>query len=96
MSYSVPEEARRVFRNGILGNPLIAKNLPPESLQYAEVIRFEESQCPSVPVNWRWAESISALKALEGAVLGAILERKYNVRPRQILVNTCVPQEGLY
>lgn len=96
MSYSVPEEARRVFRNGILGNPLIAKNLPPESLQYAEVIRFEGSQCPSVPVNWRWAESISALKALEGAVLGAILERKYNVRPRQILVNTCVPQEGLY
>lgn len=91
VSYSVPEEARQVFQNGIIGNALITKDLPVESLQYAEAIKFEGSKSPSIPINWRWAESISALKALEGAVLCAFLERKYNVQTRRIVINTCVP-----
>lgn len=90
MSYSVPEEARQVFRNGIIRNPLITKELPAETAQYADIISFEGSQAPSIPINWRFAESISALKALEGAVLAVLLDRKYNVRPHRMVINTCV------
>jgi hypothetical protein len=89
-SYSVPEEARKVFLDGIIRNRLVAKNLPAEVSQYAEAIRFEGSHSPSVPVNWRLAESISALKALEGTVLATLLERKYNVKVHQMVINTYV------
>lgn len=88
MPYCVPEEARRVFLSGIIENPLVAKDLPTEALKYASVIKFEGSESPSIPINWRFAESISALKALEGAVLSALVERKYNVKPGRIIINT--------
>lgn len=90
ISYSVPDEAREVFVRGILGNQLITKNLPLEIARYSEVVQFQGSPSPSVPINWRFAESISALKALEGAVLGLLLERKYSVRPRRMVINTSV------
>ncbi|KAE9366205.1 CoA-transferase family III [Stipitochalara longipes BDJ] len=55
----------------------------------------EGSQLPSVPVDWRLAESVSALKALEGATVGALLRLKDNARPRQMVINTNGPPAGL-
>ncbi|KAK8060530.1 hypothetical protein PG996_010460 [Apiospora saccharicola] len=87
--YSVPKEADSLFRAGVLGNPLIAKNLPAGAVDASRSIRFEGSDEPSLPVNWRFAESISALKAYEATVVNVLLQRKYGVeRPAEIVINT--------
>jgi hypothetical protein len=86
--YSVPNEAEKVFKNGLLGNPLVAKELPAGFEKYAEKIKFEGSDFPSIPVNWRFAESISALKGLEAVFIQALLDKKYNVSPQEIIIDT--------
>ncbi|PSR99243.1 CoA-transferase family III domain-containing protein [Coniella lustricola] len=86
--YSVPAEAKRVFENGILHNPLVQRYLPAEAAEAAKHITFEGSDKPSLPINWRFAESISALKAYEATVLNVLLQRKYGVDPVQIKINT--------
>ncbi|KMO99979.1 CAIB/BAIF family protein enzyme [Coccidioides immitis RMSCC 2394] len=62
--YSVPQQASKVFREGILGSPRTSQHLIDDLEKYDTVV-FEGSQDPIVPVNWRFAESVSALKALE-------------------------------
>lgn len=89
--YSVPEQADSLFRAGVLGNPLIAKNLPAGAVEASKSIRFEGSDEPSLPVNWRFAESIAALKAYEATVVNVLLQRKYGVeRPAEVVINTYV------
>lgn len=88
--YSVPEQAREVFQSGILSNPLISKDLPNGFQQYGDKIKFQGSNKPSMPINWRFAESISAMKALEGTMLLALLDKKYNIQPNEIVINTYV------
>ena len=89
--YSVPAEARRVLEKGILGNPLIQPHLPRGAAEAAQHIVFDGSHEPSLPVNWRFAESISALKAYEATVLSVLLQRKYGVGPVKIQINTYGP-----
>lgn len=89
-TYSVPEQAAGVFKTGILENPLIAKSLPPEITECAAAIRFEGSETPSIPIIWRFAESISALKALEASMLNVLLVRKYGISPPRVIINTYV------
>lgn len=86
--YSVPEQTGLLFRKGILANPLLEKNLPTEAQEAASTITFEGSDAPSLPINWRFAESISALKAYEATILNVILKKKYGVGPVQIKINT--------
>ncbi|KAI3318366.1 CoA-transferase family III [Xylariaceae sp. AK1471] len=85
--YSVPREAKALFEDGILRNPL-HKGLPTELQALANHVRFEGSGRPSVPINWRFAESISALKAFEATMLNLLVARKYNVEPSNITINT--------
>ncbi|KAI1819413.1 CoA-transferase family III [Xylaria intraflava] len=80
--YSVPYEAKSVFENGILRNPL-QKGLPSELRSLAKLVRFEGSHSPTVPINWRFAESISALKAFEATMLNLLVSLKYNVEPSE-------------
>jgi len=80
-TYSVPAEATKVFQEGIVKNKLISKSLPAGFESYAEKVKFVGSDFPSVPINWRFAESISALKGLEGVFLNALLEKKYGKAP---------------
>lgn len=86
--YSIPEEARQVLLNGILHNPLVQKDLPAEAAECASYVSFEGSDAPSLPVNWRFAESISSLKAYEATILNVLLKRKYGVGPAKIKINT--------
>lgn len=86
--YSVPKEAEKVFKSGILGNPLISKDLPPGFEKYAEKVKFEGSDFPNIPINWRFAESISALKGLEAVFVEALLDKKYNVPPQEVVIDT--------
>ncbi|KAF2127879.1 CoA-transferase family III [Dothidotthia symphoricarpi CBS 119687] len=87
-TYSIPHEAQKVFQNGILENPLIAPTLPHDISECAQKVRFEGSSMPSLPINWRFAESISALKGLEAAMVDVLLKRKYGVEPQEAVINT--------
>ncbi|KAL1880859.1 hypothetical protein Plec18167_003394 [Paecilomyces lecythidis] len=86
-TYSVPQEARKVFEDDILGNPLMS-NLPSNLKSLSEYVRFEGCDKPSVPINWRFAESISSLKALEATMLNALLVKKYKISPVKVTINT--------
>lgn len=85
--YSVPDEARDLFRRGILENPLMA-DLPPELQDLGKLVHFEGNATPSIPINWRLAESISALKAFEATLVNSILKRKYGVDPVDVTIDT--------
>lgn len=89
-SYSIPQETLKVFRNGILNNPLIAHMLPEDITQCASTVHFTGTDQPSLPINWRFAESISALKGLEAAMTNVLLKRKYNLEPQEAVINTHV------
>lgn len=87
-SYSVPLEARTLFNEGIVHNPLIAQHLPTEAIAFAESINFVGSDRPSIPINWRFAESAASLKALEASMIAALLKRKYDTSISSVTINT--------
>ncbi|KAL6230139.1 hypothetical protein BDW75DRAFT_248920 [Aspergillus navahoensis] len=86
--YSVPEAARSLLHQGILQNPLLQKNIPQDAAALAEFVSYSGSQKPSIPINWRFAESISALKGLEALWVNALLGAKYAQAPVQVEINT--------
>ncbi|KAJ4365453.1 hypothetical protein N0V95_000388, partial [Ascochyta clinopodiicola] len=87
-SYSIPQETQKVFDSGILNNPLIAPTLPDGIAEAAAKVRFEGSNKPSIPINWRFAESIAALKGLEAAMINVLLQRKYGFEAQEAVINT--------
>jgi hypothetical protein len=86
--YSIPEQTQKLFQEGILQNPLIASTLPKEIQEAARMVHFEGTSKPSIPINWRFAESISALKGFEAATLNVLLKRKYGLQPQEAVINT--------
>jgi len=86
--YSVPSESLKLYKEGILDNPLIAKDLPPEAIDFANSVHFVGSDSPSIPINWRFAESAASLKALEASLIAALLKRKYNKTISSATINT--------
>jgi len=89
-TYSVPQQTKRLFDDGILKNPLISKSIPPEAQNFGAKVKYVGSNAPSIPINWRFAESISSLKGLEATVLNVLLVRKYRVEPQEVVINTFV------
>jgi hypothetical protein len=89
-TYSVPEETQKVFDDGILNNPLVASTLPHGIAEAAAKVRFEGTSKPSIPINWRFAESISALKGLEASMINVLLSRKYGLPAQEAVINTSV------
>ncbi|KAF3032665.1 hypothetical protein E8E12_004090 [Didymella heteroderae] len=87
-TYSVPKETQKVFNDGILNNPLIASTLPDGIAAAAAKVRFEGTSKPSIPINWRFAESISALKGLEAGMINVLLLRKYGIPAQEAVINT--------
>ena len=86
--YSVPKATKEIFENGILKNQFISKQLPEDIEECASTVEFEGTDKPSIPINWRFAESISALKGLEAAMINVLLKRKYGVDPQMAVINT--------
>jgi hypothetical protein len=86
--YSVPNEAQQIYREGILKNPLIAKYLPQEALDFSDSVHFVGSDSPSIPISWRFAESAASLKALEASLISALLKRKYSTAISSATINT--------
>ncbi|KAF1984846.1 CoA-transferase family III [Aulographum hederae CBS 113979] len=88
VEYSVPQQASQLLQDGVLDNPLIRKSLPSDIAKYASKVRFEGSHAPIIPINWRFAESVSALKGLEAAMLLAFVKRKYGADVGEVVINT--------
>lgn len=86
--YSIPQETQDIFDHGILKNSLIASTLPKETEECAKKVRFQGTGKPSIPINWRFAESISALKGLEAAIVNVLLKKKYGIEPQEAVINT--------
>lgn len=89
-AYSIVDETAKVFRKSIFENPLVKQHLLEGLEKYAEPISFTGSPKPVLPVNWRFAESVSSLKALEGTYVNAILDKVYGVSPQKAVINTLV------
>ena len=87
-SYSVPAEAKKILKAGIIANPLIAPYLPLNVETYASLITFTGNDKPNIPINWRFAESISALKALESIWINNLLVEKYKESPKEVVIDT--------
>ncbi|XPS72553.1 hypothetical protein M3J09_004716 [Ascochyta lentis] len=62
--------------------------LPAGIAEAAGKVRFEGTSKPSIPINWRFAESMSALKGLEAAMVNVLLQRKYGLEPQEAVINT--------
>ncbi|KAL4861618.1 hypothetical protein BDV12DRAFT_207856 [Aspergillus spectabilis] len=88
MSYSVPDEAAKLLREGILQNTLLRHNLPPDAALLADHVHYDGNALPSIPVNWRFAEGIAALKGLEATWMNALLQKRYGLDPAEIHINT--------
>ncbi|KAJ6591107.1 CoA-transferase family III domain-containing protein [Mycena vulgaris] len=87
MNYSVPVEARKIFLDGILSNPA-HRNLPSAVNDLANNVVFEGNAAPLMPMNWRFAEAASAMKALEVTLVNALVEKKYGVKTGAVRIDT--------
>lgn len=88
MAYSKPIETRKVFEEGILSNVQIAKDLPTGIREAAGHVTFTGNDSPSIPVNWRLAEAVSALKGLEASLVNLLLENKYGEKTQNVTIDT--------
>ena len=59
VDYSAQNEAKDLLVKGIIRNPLM-KDLPAELEDLSKHVTFEGNPLPSIPINWRFAESIAA------------------------------------
>ena len=87
--YSVPEEAAKVLFDGIINNPLHA-HIPNEVKEAAQHVQYVGSSEPTLPINWRFAESIAAIKGFQGSMLNVLLKKRYGLPYQQIVINTYV------
>lgn len=87
-TYSIPEQTSKLFRDEILNNHKIAKDLPPTIDEAASKVAFTGSTDPSIPVNWRLTEAVASLKGLEAALINVLVNSKYNVPLQNVAINT--------
>lgn len=87
LNYSIPNEAREILQRGIINNAK-QKNLPKEIATCSESVSFEGNELPSIAINWKFAESMAALKAFEAAMINVLLGRKYDQSPLAAVINT--------
>ncbi|KAF5711627.1 alpha methylacyl racemase [Fusarium mundagurra] len=88
-AYSVPKQTRLILEDGIFRNPRLAHNIPDGAADIAaKHIKLQGNDQPSIPINWRFAESVSALKAYEGSVLSLLIKKKYGVDVGEIVIDT--------
>ncbi|TFK32685.1 CoA-transferase family III domain-containing protein [Crucibulum laeve] len=85
--YSVPSESKKLLLDGLIHNPL--HNSSPKEIEDAAAnVDYVGSDLPVIPINWRFAESISALKGFQGSMLNVLLKRKYGIPYQRIIINT--------
>lgn len=85
--YSVPEEAKKLLLEGVLSNKLVP-SLPSEVKEASKLLYFTGNDTPSIPINWRFAESVSALKGLEAVLLNVLRAKKYGSKLSKVTIDT--------
>ena len=86
--YSVPRESKDIFLSGIINNPLLNAPLPKGFKEFAKHVSFEGSDFPLIPINWRFAESMASLLALEATAANYLATKKYEVDSMNVTINT--------
>ena len=84
-AYSVPKEAEKLFKEEILNNSRIPA-LPKEIKEAS--VHFTGNELPSIPINWRFAESAAAMKAFEASMLNVLRAKKYGAKMSDVEINT--------
>ncbi|KAK4932529.1 hypothetical protein LTR66_015962 [Elasticomyces elasticus] len=87
-TYSVPKESKTILESGIFNNPKLGPLLPPGTSSFANKVKFTGNSLPSLPINWRFAESSAALKGLEACVVANLVKKKYGVDISGATINT--------
>ncbi|TFK19299.1 CAIB/BAIF family enzyme [Coprinopsis marcescibilis] len=85
--YSVPSESLSLLWDGIVNNPLHS-TAPDDLKEAAKAVEFVGTDEPGAPINWRFAESISAIKGFQAAMLNVLLKRKYGIDYQRVVINT--------
>jgi hypothetical protein len=93
-AYSVQDESSKILQDGILSNPLLS--LPSDLDPLAKNVTFTGNPSPSIPINWRFAESAAALKAFEASMLNLLITKKYGVKPEDLKVTINTDHASLY
>ncbi|KAI9307182.1 putative L-carnitine dehydratase [Cunninghamella echinulata] len=86
-NFNLQEECTKLFHSSIINNDKVKYTSDLKQLASTK-LRFEGTQKPGIPINWRYAESISVLKAFEGLSLLDLVEKKYNTTIDHITINT--------
>ncbi|EEB98884.1 hypothetical protein MPER_01531, partial [Moniliophthora perniciosa FA553] len=86
-TYSVPTEASKLLKGGLIDNPLHS-SAPPEVREVYNLVEYQGSNDPSIPINWRFAESISAIKGFQACMVNVLLKKKYGLSPQKVIINT--------
>lgn len=92
LKYSVPKESKKLLLDGLIHNKLHA-SAPAEIKEAAKYVEYIGSSLPVVPMNWRFAESISAIKGFQAAMINVLLKQKYDLQYQKVVINTyaCKP-----
>lgn len=85
--YSVPAETAKLLEEGLVQNKL-HQSAPPEIQDVYKLVEFQGSELPSIPINWRFAESIAAIKGYQASMLNVLLQKKYGIEPQKVVINT--------
>ncbi|KAF4989089.1 hypothetical protein FDECE_14814 [Fusarium decemcellulare] len=85
--YSIPDESHAILEREIIRNSL-HDTLPREAEELTKFVKFEGSPYPCLPINWRFAESVAALKGFEAVLLNLLIKRKYACGPFPVTINT--------
>ncbi|KAF9256351.1 CoA-transferase family III [Marasmius fiardii PR-910] len=86
-NYSVTAEAAKLLEEGLIQNKL-HQSAPPEIQDVYKLVEFEGSDLPVIPINWRFAESIAAIKGYQASMLNVLLKRKFGIEPQKVVINT--------
>ena len=85
--YSVPAQASQLLRDGLVFNEL-HQSCPLEVQDVYKLIEFRGGDTPSIPINWRLAESIATIKGFEACMLNVLLKRRFAIEPQKVVIDT--------
>ena len=87
-SYSVPEECKGLLLQEISRKASESSTFPRECTNWGDLVTYQGTASPSIPINWRLAESVATLKGLEAVLINALVQRKYGEEPKPVVINT--------
>lgn len=83
----MPAQTKGLLDKGILQHKGHSTILS-EWKDLSKFVKYEGSRLPSIAINYRFAESVAALKGFEAILINALLGRKYGQKPLPVIINT--------